>query len=94
MKLNKSLNGIKQAPPTWFLKLKECLEHRGLRQSELDPCCFLIHADMVYLNYVDDFILIGRDKSLIDSASTSSMKDLKQHMMRKTEVTIQHDKNE
>jgi len=38
MKLNKSLYGTKQAPRTWFLKLKECLEHRGFRQSELDPC--------------------------------------------------------
>ena len=70
MKLNKSLYGTKQAPRTWFLKLKECLEHRGFRQSELDPC-FFIHADMVYLNYVDDSILIGRDKSLIDAMITN-----------------------
>ena len=64
--LNKSLYGTKQAPRTWFLKLKECLEQRGFTQSLLDPCLF-IHADMVYLVYVDDSILIGRDRTKIDA---------------------------
>ena len=45
LRLNKSLYGTKQAPKTWFLKLKECLEQRGFTQSLLDPCLF-IHADM------------------------------------------------
>ena len=45
LRLNKSLYGTKQAPRTWFLKLKECLEQRGFTQSLLDPCLF-IHADM------------------------------------------------
>ena len=29
LRLNKSLYGTKQAPRTWFLKLKECLEQQG-----------------------------------------------------------------
>jgi Reverse transcriptase (RNA-dependent DNA polymerase) len=66
LKLRKSLYGTKQAPRTWFLKLKSCLESRGFTQSSLDPC-FFIHRDMVYLNYVDDSILIGRDRSKLDS---------------------------
>jgi hypothetical protein len=66
LRLNKSLYGTKQAPRTWFLKLKECLEQRGFTQSLLDPCLF-IHADMVYLVYVDDSILIGRDRTKIDA---------------------------
>ena len=66
LKLNKSLYGTKQAPRAWFLKLKESLEERGFQQSKLDPC-FFIHKDMVYLNYVDDGILIGKDGSKIES---------------------------
>ena len=66
LRLNKSLYGTKQAPRTWFLKLKECLEQRGFTQPLLDPCLF-IHADiMVYLVYVDDSIHIGRDRTKID----------------------------
>ncbi len=38
LKLKKSLYGTKQAPRAWFLKLKECLEKRGFKQSTLDPC--------------------------------------------------------
>ena len=63
---NKSLYGTKQAPRIWFLKLKECLEQRGFTQSLLDPCLFF-HADMVYLVYVDDSILIGCDRTKIDA---------------------------
>ena len=66
LKLKKSLYGTKQAPRTWFLKLKQCLEMRGFHQSELDPCLF-IHPDMVYIVYVDDSILIGRDRSKIEA---------------------------
>ena len=66
LRLNKSLYETKQAPRTWFLKLKECLEQWGFtHQSLLDPCLF-IHADMVYLVYVDDSIHIGRDRTKID----------------------------
>jgi hypothetical protein len=65
LKLKKSLYGTKQAPRAWFLKLKECLEKRGFKQSALDPC-FFIHPDMVYLNYVDDGILLSRDESKIE----------------------------
>ena len=66
LKLKKSLYGTKQAPRTWFLKLKQCLEMQGFHQSELDPCLF-IHPDMVYIVYVDDSILIGRDRSKIEA---------------------------
>jgi len=74
LKLNKSLYGTKQAPRAWFLKLKESLEDRGFHQSKLDPC-FFIHPDMVYLNYVDDGILIGKNgpkiESMIDDLCTT-----------------------
>ena len=66
LKLNKSLYGTRQAPRAWFLKLKECLEKRGFRQSRLDPC-FFIHKDMIYLNYVDDGILLSCHGAKLDA---------------------------
>ena len=41
IKLKKSLYGLKQASLNWFNMLKEGLEARGYRSSEVDPCVFL-----------------------------------------------------
>jgi hypothetical protein len=66
LKLSKSLNGTKQAPQAWFLKLMECLEKQGFRKSRLNPC-FFIHKDMIYLNYVDDGILLSCHGAKLDA---------------------------
>jgi Reverse transcriptase (RNA-dependent DNA polymerase) len=39
--LLKSLYGLRQAPRTFFEKLKAGLEERGWCQSRIDPCLFL-----------------------------------------------------
>ena len=75
LKLKKSLYGTKQAPWTWFLKLKQCLEKRRFRQSELDPC-FFVHLDMVYLNYVDDSVIIDCNRAKIEAMITDLSTEL------------------
>jgi len=58
LKLLKSLYGIKQAPRTFFEKLRAGLVERGFRQSEHDPCLFMKN-DIICVVYVDDTILAG-----------------------------------
>ena len=41
LRLRKSLYGLRQAPRTFFEKLKSGLEERGWKQSIVDPCLFL-----------------------------------------------------
>ena len=53
--LRKSLYGLRQAPRTFFEKLKEGLLERGWIQSEIDPCLFL-KLGMICVVYVDDTI--------------------------------------
>ena len=88
LKLKKSLHGTKQAPRTWFLKLKECLEKRGFSQSKPDPC-FFIHKDMIYLNYVDYGILLSCDGAKIDSMITNL--ETKLGLPGEGDLVISHD---
>ena len=53
--LHKSLYGLRQAPRTFFEKLKEGLQERRWIQSEIDPCLFL-KLGMICVVYVDDTI--------------------------------------
>jgi hypothetical protein len=55
LRLLKSLYGLRQAPRTFFEKLKAGLEEREWKQSEIDPCLFL-KSGMMCVVYVDDTI--------------------------------------
>ena len=58
LKLRKSLYGLRQAPRTFFEKLKAGLEERGWKQSAIDPCLFL-KSGLICVVYVDDTIFAG-----------------------------------
>jgi len=58
LRLNKSLNGLKQAGYNWFAKLSNGLQDRCFVQSNIDPCVFFNH-NCIVLTYVDDCIIIG-----------------------------------
>ena len=64
LKLKKNLYGLKNACLNWHNKLKAALEARGFVESLSDPCVF-IGKPMIVLYYVDDCILISKDKSTI-----------------------------
>ena len=65
LKLNKSLYGLRQAPRTFFEKLRAGLLERGFRQSNVDHCLFM-KRDMVCVVYVDDTIFGGPDPEAIE----------------------------
>ena len=69
LKLNKSLYGLRQAPKTFFDKLKDGLLERGFIQSDHDPCLFL-KDNMICVVYVDDTIIAGPDSDAIESLIT------------------------
>jgi hypothetical protein len=66
LELKKSLYGLRQAPRTFFEKLKAGLEERGWTQSVVDPCLFLKQGMMCVI-YVDDTIFASANVSEIDS---------------------------
>ncbi len=70
LKLCKSLYGLKQASANWHELLKSSLTSRGFKESVADPCVF-IRKDMIILVYMDDCILISKERSSIDAFITS-----------------------
>ena len=68
--LLKSLYGLRHAPRTFFEKLKELLEERGWKQSQIDPCLFL-KPGMMCVVYVDDTIFASVNGSDLEEEITS-----------------------
>jgi hypothetical protein len=65
LKLIKSLYGLRQAPRTFFEKLRDGLLERGYVQSENDPCLFMKKGIMCVV-YVDDTIFAGADSAVLE----------------------------
>ena len=68
--LRKSLYGLRQAPRTFFEKLKAGLQERGWIQSEIDPCLFL-KLGMICVVYVDDTIFASANVTALDAMISS-----------------------
>jgi hypothetical protein len=68
--LRKSLYGLRQAPRTFFEKLKAGLQERGWIQSEIDPCLFL-KLGMICVVYVDDTIFASANVGDLDAVKPS-----------------------
>ncbi|GMJ12590.1 hypothetical protein HRI_004928200 [Hibiscus trionum] len=68
-RLQKSLYGLKQASRQWNLKLTEALLKAGYEQSKYDYSLFTMKKDkkiVIMLIYVDDLLITGNDKCLIE----------------------------
>jgi len=74
--LIKSLYGLKQAPRVWYDCLSDYLHELGFRISLADSSLFIKgDSDPVYLLcYVDDILLIGRNKAAIQEVKELILK--------------------
>jgi hypothetical protein len=61
---------LKQAPRTFFEKLRSGLLERGYTQSTVDPCLFFKHGIMCVM-YVDDTIFAGADHQVLEAEIAS-----------------------
>jgi hypothetical protein len=83
-RLKKSLYGLKQSPRMWYQKFDTYIRGLGFTRSKEDHCVYfkLIGDRVIYLVlYVDDMLLIGNDKEIIQDLKTQlfskfDMKDL------------------
>ena len=65
LKLVKSFYGLRQAPRTFFEKLRDGLLERGYTQSQNDPCLFMKQGILCVI-YVDDTIFAGADTAMLE----------------------------
>ena len=83
-KLKKSIYGLKQASRSWNLRFDESVKEFGFLRNEEESCVYkkLSGSSITFLVlYVDDILLIGNDKTMLESVkewlkSCFSMKDL------------------
>ena len=83
-KLKKSIYGLKQASRSWNLRFDEAVKSFGFLRNEEESCIYkkLSGSSIAFLVlYVDDILLIGNDKTMLESVkewlkSCFSMKDL------------------
>ena len=69
-RLNKAIYGLKQAPQAWCHALLTFLLGLGFVTSRVDTFLFVYsrgNALIYFLVYVDDFIIIGSNLSLVDN---------------------------
>ena len=62
--LHRALYGLRQAPRTWHMRLKEELESMGFTASEADPGLYLLQKESgsaYILVYVDDMLIAAGD---------------------------------
>jgi hypothetical protein len=73
-KLKKSLYGLKQSPRMWYKKFDTYMLGLGFTRRKEDHCVYfkLIGDHLIYLVlYVDDMLLIGNNKEIIQDVKTS-----------------------
>ena len=83
-KLNKALNGLKQAPRAWYKELRQHLVNLGFKNTISDSSLFTFHNNGVtiyLLVYVDDIIITSNAPPFLDAfisklATRFSLKDL------------------
>ena len=64
LKLKKNLYGSKDAGRTWWEHLSIGLKETGFHSTETDQCVFM-KENMIILIYVDDCIIMSKDKDKI-----------------------------
>jgi hypothetical protein len=67
LELHKSLYGMKDASKRWYDHLRGHLlsPKYGFRQSKVDPCLY-INGGILLLTWVDDVIIVSRDRRQLD----------------------------
>lgn len=68
-KLHKAIYGLKQAPRAWNDTLKATLQSWGFVNSKSDTSLYIFRMGttlILLLVYVDEFVITGSDRSVID----------------------------
>ena len=74
-KLKKSLYGLKQAPRQWYLEFNSVMGERGYKRSSSDHCVYFQRFSgddfIVFLLYVDNILIVGKNVSKITALRNS-----------------------
>ena len=83
-KLKKSIYGLKQASRQWDLKFHQATLENGFTMMEEDHCVYIKHSNNYFIIlslYVDNILIAGNDKKLIDVTKKWLSSNLKMKAM-------------
>ena len=69
-KLQKAIYGLKQASRSWNLRFNRSIKEFGFVKSEEEPCVYMKvsgSSRAFIVLYVDDILIIGNDKTMLES---------------------------
>jgi hypothetical protein len=79
-KLRKSLYGLKQAPRFWNKKIGNLLKESGLKQSNADPCLYILEKGkekLFLILYVDDGLIVSTTSEILNELVSKLKKEFK-----------------
>jgi hypothetical protein len=82
-KLRKSLYGLKQAPHCWNKKIGNFLKESGLKQSNADPCLYILEKGKENL-----FLVLYVDDGLIVSTTSEMQNELVSKLKKEFKITV------
>ena len=82
LELKKALYGLHQSSREWYLTLKAFLEKEGFKACTSDSCLFVkdthdISKALIVMVYVDDIIVLGKDRAIVDNLKDKFKKQYK-----------------
>ena len=90
-KLSRSIYGLKQASRQWNLKFHQAILEDGFTMMEEDHCVYIKHSNNYFIIpsfYVDDILIVGNDKKLIDVTKKWLSSNFKMKDMEKTNYVL------
>lgn len=67
-RLRKAIYGLKQSGREWFFKIHKVLKELGFQKFEWCNCAYILDSNVIFLLYVDDIVVFGREQKHVDSA--------------------------
>lgn len=92
MSIEKSLYGFKPAPRQWYKRFDSFMIGQGYTHNQYDNCVYFQHSSggsFVYLLlYVDDMLIVFKDKSLINKLKSQLNDDFEMKDLRATKKIL------
>lgn len=67
-RLDKAIYGLHQSGRMWFYELNKTLLSLGFRKFDNCNCVYVLNANVVLIVYVDDIVIFGNSKQVIEKA--------------------------
>lgn len=87
-KLNRAIYGLHQSGRMWFYEINRVLLEIGFVKIEWCNCVYIFGSELVLLLYVDDIVVFGKHRNIIDKALALLSKHFDLKVLGKTKKLL------